>query len=222
MEFSIDSLVIITLLTSTIGLAAWMIYSLLSIKNLDFNPREEWEYMTSDTFEKWDAEFKKEHPIRHWVDGLLGDRKTFLTYSLSYSLLHPWKIGEDIYNQFKWAWQRVFRGWDDRVIWSIDYHLAEMIPLWLTELKKDKHGVPNVMFSENDYEGENYDISDDVLTKRESQYNAILDGIITGFICYKKMSDCEYKYQSSKWKSCERLFEEGFDLFKKYFGTLWD
>lgn len=37
----------------------------------------------------------------------------------------------NILNQIKWAWQRVVRGYDDRVMWGLDaYFLAILDPLY--------------------------------------------------------------------------------------------
>ena len=86
-------------------------------------------------------------------------------------------VFRDVKNEIKWAYQRVFRGWDDRVIWSIDYHLAANIPLWLEELKKDQscptsiapEGVDVSSFAEEDWD------------TRKEEWTRIIDSMIDGF-----------------------------------------
>lgn len=45
--------------------------------------------------------------------------------------------------QVKWAWQRVFRGWDDRVVWSLDTHLARTLGAQLVMMADIAHGYPD-------------------------------------------------------------------------------
>ena len=82
-------------------------------------------------------------------------------YNNWYLLLHPWKIISESCNHLHWAWQRVFRGWDDRVAWGIDWHLAKMLPVWINRMKE--YG--------NSYPGD--------LTYEE--WHGILDEMIIGF-----------------------------------------
>lgn len=63
--------------------------------------------------------------------------------------------------RLRWAWQRVYRGWDDRVIWNLDWYLAKMLPIWLRQLKAQKHGVPMGLDS--------------------AGWDAVLDDVIAGF-----------------------------------------
>lgn len=179
-----------------------------------------WEELTRDTLRKWAEDFAKNHPIHNWINETLFKGKSLWDYAPGYALTHPW---EGVFyggRHIKWAWQRVFRGWDDRVIWSIDYYLAEMLPTWLIVLKRNKHGVPSMMFSEDDFVGENYEVSDEVLELREAEYDAILHRIAKGFVAYRMMDDVEYK--SETWYAYKSLHQEGFELLQKYFGTLWD
>ncbi|MBI4029090.1 MAG: hypothetical protein HY376_01875 [Candidatus Blackburnbacteria bacterium] len=34
----------------------------------------------------------------------------------------------DIYNEIKWAYQRVVRGYDDRVMWGLGYYFEQVTP----------------------------------------------------------------------------------------------
>jgi len=176
--------------------------------------------ITSSSFEQWAEDFKRNHPIRHWIDSLYPDG--ICGYATHYFLSHPWIFFPWAWRRMRWAYQRVFRGWDDRVIWSIDYHLAEMIPIWLLELKKNKRGVPSIMFSRDDYTGENYEVSDEVMGERRKEYDEILQEIRAGFLAWTEIDEECLIPNSDEYEELCATFEKGFDLFKEYFGTLWD
>jgi hypothetical protein len=65
---------------------------------------------------------------------------------------HPWWVGtarflaqnplSKVFNEIRWAYQRVARGWDDRAIWSVDSHLAETLGAQLIALAEIAHGSP--------------------------------------------------------------------------------
>jgi hypothetical protein len=137
-----------------------------------------------ETFARWDREWKKKHPILDFIDTKILKDKSIADYRGTHALLHPWLIMEYAYRKIKHAWQRVFRGWDDTVIWSIDYYLAEKIPLWIRRLKEDKEGVPNMMFKEGDeivHEDGRVFPSDKSMERAEKEYDDILDKIAYGF-----------------------------------------
>jgi hypothetical protein len=138
-------------------------------------------------------------------------------YNKKYLLTHPNEFIKEVYLNIKYACQRVVRGWDDRVIWSIDYYLATMIPIWLTKLKNNKMGVPTEMFEKSDYLDENYNISEKTLELREKQYNEILDKIIEGFNAYT-----ESQNSGLNDPIIINKFNDGIELFVRYFSTFWD
>lgn len=147
----------------------------------------------------------------------LGNKfpKGWFGYHPMHIITHPWKILEEFGLQTKWAWQRVFRGWDDRVIWSIDFYLSDKIPQWMERLKKTKNGIPMMMFKrEDDW------TNDETSEKREKEYDLILDKIIFGFREYHRMhEDILSEEEETKAK---KEFNEAFDLFREYFETFWD
>ena len=104
------------------------------------------------------------------------------TYNKHYYLTHPWKIISEIKYNIKWAWQRIFRGWDDRVCWSIDGYLFKMMPQWLRQLKETKHGIPFCFFEEIGAKYDNHGgYSDEDMKNAEAHFNKILDQMIEGF-----------------------------------------
>jgi len=186
---------------------------------------EIYKELTDDTFEKWDKEWKKEHPIRYWVDKKLFKGRGLFGYSASHALMSPHVLIADLGREIKWAWQRVFRGWDDRISWSIDGYLDDMLPLWLERLKKYSHGVPGLLFKEEDYipNDPHGSTKPGVFEKREEEWADILQKMADGFRMHKKFAyDYEFEYNSQEWKDAEQQVSETFDLFKKYYGSLWD
>lgn len=141
-------------------------------------------------------------------------------YNWRYLILHPWKIFEHIFYEIKYAWQRVFRGWDDRMIWGVDSTLAELIPKLLKQLKEVKHGVPISMFDEDDWDEENYCYKDGSTEKAEKKWDAVLDEIVEGFVYYN-----EQKYEAFSEEEMEELktkLDCSMDLLKEHFMSLWD
>jgi len=117
----------------------------------------------------------------------------------------------DLTNPIRWAWQRLTRDWDDRVIWSIDYYLAEMMPVWLRKLAKDKQGTPISMYGDNWLEptGE----EDEAAMLR---WDGILHEMIDGFEAAKRIID--YDKRDGDIQRAARALE----LLQQYFFDLWD
>lgn len=119
------------------------------------------------------------------------------SYNNRYLFFHPWTFLWLCWRELQYAWQRIFRGWDDRVIWSIDWYLAEVMPVWIRRLKETKIGYPMGM--------------------EEDEWDKILDGIIEGFEAAYRIMDLT----DEKGKDLDK-FHSGMDLFKEYFFNLWD
>lgn len=125
----------------------------------------------------------------------------------------------NIYKEMKWACQRVFRGWDDRVVWSVDWWLNDIMPPILRKLKQDKHGIPIEFFG---------DISPSEIGDNEEEekcaedlWNAEIDKMILGFESAKKI--CEYEWETTEeLEQLNRNVELGMESFKKNYFNLWD
>jgi hypothetical protein len=167
-----------------------------------------------EQMEEGDSEWEKEHPISNWIDKQFPN-ESLCGYRASYTLTHPWIFIKEGTSQIRWAWQRVFVGYDERVIWSIDLYLAKMIPLWLKELKDGKHGCPMICF--RDCELSSVDGTSEKSQKRaRKEYENILANIIEGFEAYEK-SNGDFFFDKKK----EKLFKNAMSLFVEYFGTFW-
>jgi len=170
------------------------------------------------TLEAWEKELEEEDKkknFRNWfnkkfANGLLGIR----TYNSYHLLTHPWLILFSWGEEFHWAWQRVFRGWDDRARWQFDMYIAklisEIIPHYKTSI-----GIPDFLFAPYPHdENYNYSIEDQEDAKR--RWHQILNDISEGFACYySQITDLDGTKESIK-------FEKAFDLFRKHFTNFWD
>jgi hypothetical protein len=74
----------------------------------------------------------------------------------AYQSAHPWRyrfrqmwlrlkrVPHDSYWGVRFAWQRVFRGWDDRALWSLDTWLARTLGAQLQEMARIAHSWPGM------------------------------------------------------------------------------
>jgi|GEM_PF-4166240 len=145
---------------------------------------------------------------------------TFGDYRTGHTLTHPWVLIPFVGYHLKWAWQRVFNGYDDRVIFSIDYYLVDMLPIWMEELIKSKPGVPGAIFKEGDFDETGY-VTEEIHEIRAKEFNMVMQEIADGFREYKKILDWEVGYKSPEEKEVEQKFQRALYLLGKYFGCFW-
>ena len=128
-------------------------------------------------------------------------------YGAYHALTHPWIIVRNWGHHIKWAWQRVFRGWDDRAVWSIDMYFAKTIAQMVRRLAKINKGYPV-----------NLSMDDESLSPEQcaQKWVQILTEIAEGFEDYfNRETDCFGLTESEK-------FKKAFDLFREYYSNLWD
>ena len=122
--------------------------------------------------------------------------------------IKPWIFIPEVARQIKWAWQRVYRGWDDRVLWSIHDHLIDHLPVWLAWLRDEGMGYPAQMTPE--------------------EWAQKLGVMIAGFEAARELDDLDWmdiEGKDEQAKECERLnhaFTEGMKSFSENFFHLWD
>ena len=138
-----------------------------------------------------------------WFEGRTG-----------YLLLRPWKIVAEGRRRVKWAWQRVFRGWDDRVVWSIDSYLSEKMPEWIAVLRDKKQGIPMLCIPEGATGN-----SGDGLEEGEAKWDGILDDMIDGFNAAREIQN---SYWPGTYDETVARFRRGMALFVEHYFDLWD
>ena len=111
-------------------------------------------------------------------------------------------------SNFKHWYQRARYGYSYRDCWSIDWYLADIIPKMINQLKENLHGVPGEFIPED---GE-------VTDKEVDKWESILDKIANTFKLEYEILE-SYRIMTKKEK---KSHDEGWKLFRKYFGHLWD
>lgn len=171
-----------------------------------------------DMFKRFHIEFKRDHPISYWIDNTIFKGKSLYSYSPHYVIFNPWILINDIQNEIKWAYQRLTRKWDSRVIWGIDYYLAEFMPIWIEELKRKQVGISSDFFEDLPWTDKG-GYSDENMKIAQYRMYVVLDTISNGFRAYTEMTDI---YDKDKIEELTKEFDEGFLLFHKYFHILND
>lgn len=180
----------------------------------------------NDFIEQMDEEYKswknKRLLLLNWIDDVVFENKNLFGYRPTYILIRPHMIIREILHEIKWAYQRVVRGWDDRVVWSVDVWLSDIMPDILVKLKNDKVGVPGKFFSGMEH-NENYEYTSDQHALAKERWNNELDKMIAAFVVVKKLNDLEYDYKNKEEeKLLMNIFVNGVDSFRDNFFSLWD
>lgn len=118
-----------------------------------------------------------------------------LYWKIHYTLL-DWR------NEVKWAWQRVFRGYDDTAYWCLNDYLAKIINQVTFKLVNEGSGHPTKL--------------------TEKKWKNILNQISFGFGSYLEIQSGFYDEKDPEYKRLEREFQKGLELFCKYYNNLWD
>lgn len=112
-------------------------------------------------------------------------------------------------NQIKWAWQRVFRGYDDRWHWDLHYELSRVIAENLRWLQKNNHGCPNEFFD---------------MTAKDNEchkWSEILGKMAQGFEAIRKINE-DMLFEGDEYEKLMEQYNKGMELFVKYYRCLWD
>ena len=116
---------------------------------------------------------------------------------------------EDKKSEIKWAWQRVFRGFDDRVYWGLYNHLEWIIPKVVRWMKKNHHGCPSNLYDKTRKGNECW------------KWTEILEKIAKGFESAEKI-DNKFLFKGKRFEKLNKQYKEGMKLFVRYFRNLWD
>lgn len=111
---------------------------------------------------------------------------------------------KDIRNQIIWAYQRCFRGYDDRIFWGISSQLSPMMVKIIDWYIKNQNGYPAILTNK--------------------KWNNILKQIKEGFEADIKIGNMNFdkKNWKKEWNKLEKKREKGLILFAKYYADIWD
>jgi len=140
----------------------------------------------------------------------------------------------------KHYYQRARYGYSHRDVWDIHYHLADIIPKMIRDMKKNLNGCPSDIADKWGEEDKN----DDDMKMAMYEWETVLDRIANAFeleyeILDHTLFDCRNKKEEKKMKKlmedkdsfegCRIMSKEekearneGWKLFRKYFYSLWD
>lgn len=117
----------------------------------------------------------------------------------------------------KWKFQRLFRGYSDCDLWGLPEHFSKFLLKRLKAFRKmEKHGVPGCLVQSE----KNGDIDE-----AAEKWNTIIDKMIYAFdyVLYNDTRFCRAEnYDTKKEEEKYSKYEEGINLFAKYFHNLWD
>jgi hypothetical protein len=117
--------------------------------------------------------------------------------------------------ELRWAWQRLTRGWDDCAVWSIDWHLATYVPIWIRRLRDTKVGIPAKMFDDPQRS------SAEDLTRATKRWDRVLGEIADGFEAARTLLGAEYAGGAAR-RELRGRFERAMDLLKAHYFDLRD
>ena len=170
---------------------------------------------------KWEVKF---HPD-FWksAEKLFSNNPFFLI---------PRKINDWKY-EIKWAWQRIFRGYDDTTVWNLHSQISIYLPKILRDLKKIHHGCPSELFDNKAKKNKECHKWENVLEKMANGFDAarkLDENEYMKKITLKKPrkdmfgedSYTDYKYDKKHYNRLYKEFEEGIELFKRWYFNLWD
>jgi len=159
-----------------------------------------------DVFAKWDEENEK------WYN------KYFVIPF--YTFINPIK---NFPSEVKWFYQRGSRGWSDRSAWSIDTWLVDNLIPMLERLKNNKHGTPTSMYRKKDGVDKDGNPTDEANVLAKQRWDNVLNEILYGLKCAKKIQDLDYDYTDKKLsKRLTKSSHRSFELIGKYLLDLWD
>jgi len=133
----------------------------------------------------------------------------------------------DILREVKWGYQRLVRGWDDRVLWSIDIWLDNIMIQVLSEFKKLDKGVPQSCINPRFIFESNGSVSKEGLNKGEKLWNEIIGKMIEGFemsqvITGNANMDILEKYKDLSDTELSKMHNEKMSIFIENYHSLWN
>ncbi len=152
--------------------------------------------MNSNTKSKESQQFKSVKEVRKYFRDMEKNKNIFVKIYEKIDRFF-YRIFDYIYHlpkEIKWFIQRGKRGFGDNDVWDLNDYLGHIVIEGIKKLKKIQHGHP------------------DGFNRKE--WHKMLNKIIYTFTLEQK----GYKLTPKQQEKCD----EGWEVFKKYFGYLWD
>lgn len=162
---------------------------------------------------------KKKFFIFNWIDDYLFGEKGLLGYLPSYILFRPFLFIRELSKEIKYAWQRVYRGWDDTVPRSVDIWMNHMMPEILARLKGNGCLLDGVI-----PEGKDGDYSEEQYKQGKEKWDKEIDIMIEGFRAAERLCNIEYDFKDKDRKEEKELmdvYKKGMKSFIDNYFSLW-
>lgn len=102
----------------------------------------------------------------------------------------------------KYAYQRAFRGCDDKMLFNLDEELGKIISQVTLKMADKTNSYPDGLTPE--------------------KWEGILNDISLGFGSYLEMRSGIYTFEDKEFKRLDKNFKRGLKLFTRYYTNLWD
>lgn len=127
---------------------------------------------------------------------------------------------KQFFKNIKYAWQRATRGFSDPDCWEFDSYLSHIISGGLKTLDKKRSGFPSELYFQLGEEAGNKKWSEILLKIAENmeQYEKIQTDCPPNGVSIENVGD----WYAQNQKEAEKLWNDAFDLLKKWHGNMWD
>lgn len=169
-----------------------------------------------NTFEDFKERLKKEEayyaarPIRSAI-------KNAYEFFL-YGIPRHWTDGR---YEIKWAWQRVFKGYDDPSVWSHHSVMSEVTAKMLRELAENKVGCPMDLYDSKNKKDECHKWRS-ILIKMAEGFEAATAIDNMDWFTDDENGSYDKRESDKKRKALEKKFDTGMKLYHEYYFNLWD
>ena len=75
-------------------------------------------------------------------------KKVWDSKELRWRIRQPWKLPRFVFENMKYSWQRITKGYCDKDLWNIDGWFMDIMPNMLQQFKENRNGSPSVLGSD--------------------------------------------------------------------------
>lgn len=127
---------------------------------------------------------------------------------------------KQFFRNIKYAWQRATRGFADPDWWEFDSYLSQTISGCLKEFDKKRSGFPSELYFKLGEEAGDKKWSEVLIKIAENmeQYEKIQTDCPPDSVSIENVGD----WYAQNQKEAEKLWNDAFDLLKKWHGNMWD
>lgn len=127
---------------------------------------------------------------------------------------------KQFFRNIKYAWQRATRGFADPDWWEFDSYLSQTISGCLKEFDKKRSGFPSELYFKLGEEAGDKKWSEVLIKIAENmeQYEKIQTDCPPDSVSIENVGGWHAQNQ----KEAEKLWNDAFDLLKRWHGNMWD